>query len=460
MRKNLGRWIGIIISAILVSNCGMNVQAAPENKPATAGEEQKEQTPENKREQELKRAYNKTIETNGISGWPQGPQIYGESAIVMDMQSGAVLYGKGIDEKRYPASITKILTALVALDNCELTDKVVFSREAIGCLEPGYSHLSMKPDEEITMKDALCGLMLASANEVAYAIAENVGGTHENFINMMNNKAKELGCTGTHFINASGMFSEEHYTTARDMALISRAAFQNPDLLEIIQTKQYTIPPTNKEKESRTFQQHHKMRIQGEFFDERCIGGKTGYTDEASNTLVTLMEEDGRKVISVVMKAKKDIYPGTKAICDYAFEKFEEVNISQNEKSEKYRNMDSEAYVTLPVGMSFDDLTSKMDDKGNIDYFYGKHFVGSGKLVLKENAKMKIKGNDKKSSKSNIKWVIGCVVIAIILTAAALIHILLESKRNQSMRRRRKQKVMRSKKRRRKKKDDFLDYLD
>ena len=170
-------------------------------------------------------SYDTVPDTNNIQGWPQGPNVYGNSAIVMDMNSGAILYGKKIDDQHYPASITKLLTALVALENSELDDEVYFSEDSVSFLEPGDASIGMTPGEILSMNDALYGMLLASANEVSYAIAEStgklMGGDYNTFIQAMNDRAVELGCTGSHWTNANGLHNEQHYTTAHDMALIA-----------------------------------------------------------------------------------------------------------------------------------------------------------------------------------------------------------------------------------------------
>ena len=175
-------------------------------------------------------AYDAVPETNGLKNWPQGPHVYANSAIVMEMNSGAILYGKKINDKHYPASITKLLTALVALENADPDDEVYFSEDSVSFLEYGDASIGMRPGEILSMNDALYGMLLASANEVSYAIAESVGkkmgGGFETFIQKMNERCEELGCTGSHWTNANGLHDENHYTTAHDMALIGSAVYQ------------------------------------------------------------------------------------------------------------------------------------------------------------------------------------------------------------------------------------------
>ena len=157
--------------------------------------------------------------------WPEGPSIATPSAIVIEINSGAVLYEKNSDQVSYPASITKILTTLLALENSELDEVVTFSDDAINYNQGDTSHIARDYGEQMTMKECLYAVMLESANECAYAVAEHVGqklgGNYQTFIDLMNERAKELGCTNTHFTNANGLPDENHWTSARDMALIS-----------------------------------------------------------------------------------------------------------------------------------------------------------------------------------------------------------------------------------------------
>ena len=231
-------------------------------------------------------AYNMAISSNGLTGWPQGPATYGEAAIVMEAESGAILYAKNIDGKGYPASITKVLTALIALENGSLNDKITITQSCIDFLEYGDAHIGMTTGEEITLNDALHALLLASANEVAYAIGDNTGEGYEWFINQMNARAKELGALNSNFVNTNGLNDENHYTTARDMALITRELYmKHEEFKTISQTLQYTIPPTNLQPESRIFQQKHKMFYESnEYYYPYVTAGKTGYTEQAMNT--------------------------------------------------------------------------------------------------------------------------------------------------------------------------------
>ena len=275
-------------------------------------------------------SYDTVPDTNNIQGWPQGPNVYGNSAIVMDMNSGAILYGKKIDDQHYPASITKLLTALVALENSELDDEVYFSEDSVSFLEPGDASIGMTPGEILSMNDALYGMLLASAIEVSYAIAEStgklMGGDYNTFIQAMNDRAVELGCTGSHWTNANGLHNEQHYTTAHDMALIASAVYQFEEFRTVTQTLNYTISPTNLVGESRTFQQNHKMLWPGNYnYYEYCTGGKTGYTDQSRTTLVTMADNGNMQLVAVLLQDDGDVYADTRAMFDYVFSNFSKV---------------------------------------------------------------------------------------------------------------------------------------
>ena len=287
--------------------------------------------PMDQREIERQTAYAIPPDTNSLAGWPQGPSVYGDSAIVMDMDSGAIVYGKQIDKRHYPASITKLLTALVALENSQLTDEVLFSDDSVSFLEYGDAHIGMTPGEIISMEDAYYGMLLASANEVSYAVAENVGrlmgGDYNTFIQKMNDRSAELGCTGSHWMNANGLHDENHYTTAHDMALITSAVYQYDEYREVVQTLSHTIPPTNLVNESRTFQQNHKMLWpKNDNYYEYCTGGKTGYTDQARTTLVTTADNGNLRLAAVVLyDFGNDAYIDTRAMFDYVYNNFSKV---------------------------------------------------------------------------------------------------------------------------------------
>ena len=278
--------------------------------------------------------------------WPEGPKIQTPSAIVMEVNTGTVLYEKNADEVNYPASITKILTTLLTLENSELDETVTFSADAVYKNEGDTSHIARDLGEEMSMEECLYAVMLASANECAYAVAEHVGqklgGGYQTFIDLMNERVKELGCKNTHFNNSNGLPDKDHWTSARDMALISAEAYQNETFRIITGTTKYQIPPTNKHKEITYLANHHKMLHaynSALYVYEGCKGGKTGYTDAAGNTLVTFAERDGMTLVCVVMRTDPTHqYSDTIELFDYCFQHFQAVSIADKDGNECHSN--------------------------------------------------------------------------------------------------------------------------
>lgn len=270
-------------------------------------------------------------DTSAEGLWPAAPEVNASSAIVIEADTGAVLYEKDIHTQHYPASITKIMTTLLALENTSLSDTVTFSYDSVHKIEG--THIGLTEGEQLTMDQCLHAVMMASANEAAYAVAEHTGGTFDNFVNMMNQRAVELGCTETHFSNPHGLPDETHLTSAHDMALIAQAAYRNATFREITKTLSYTIPATNKTAETRPITNHHKMLKQGTYKYEYCTGGKTGYTNAARYTLVTYAEKDGMALICVVMQCDTSEYEylDTTSLLDYGFNNFHKVSITEND---------------------------------------------------------------------------------------------------------------------------------
>lgn len=365
--------------------------------------------------EEVDSVYNQQIDSNLLPGWPAGPNIYSESGIVMDMDSGAILYAKKIDDQHYPASITKVLTALVALENSQMTDRVTFTQDCIDFLEYGDAHIGMKVGEEISMEDAMYGMLLASANEVSYAIANSVNGGYDNFIHMMNEKVAELGGTNSHFVNANGLHNDEHYTSARDMALIGSAAFEYEEFRKITGTRQYTIEPTALTNEPRIFQQNHKMLFQGNRnYYEYCVGGKTGYTDQALTTLVTFAQKDGKNLVAVTLRVHgggQNSYVDTRAMLDYAFANFTKVPVTKEQVTdENVESVGEGAYVMLPSTVTEDKLdvvlqkpTEVGDKQGTLVYSYEGQEVGKVPVTITEKCYNKIHGIEEKKEKKSEK---------------------------------------------------------
>ena len=266
-------------------------------------------------------------DSNAYTDWPQGPLIEAEAAILVDIDTDAILYAKNIDEKLYPASITKMLTGLIACEHLDPTASFAMSEAAAYGIEAGSSSIYGDVDEVFTVEQALMGLMLESANEMALALAEQVSGSVKKFVELMNQRARELTCTNSHFNNPHGLPDEGHYTTARDMAKICKAAWQNQAFRTYFTTDYYEIPPTNVMKETRYMLNHHKMMAGRDYAYSGVQGGKTGYTDLAGNTLVTFARQGRLTLLCVVLNSINGAYDDTTALFNYGFEEFEHIGM-------------------------------------------------------------------------------------------------------------------------------------
>ncbi len=320
------------------------------------------------------------VDMTDLSDWPSGPSVQAQAAILLDANSGNILYGKNIHDTYAPASITKVLTALVACENNSMGDTVTFSRNAVYDLPWDSSKVGFSQDERVNLKDALYGLMLKSGNEAANGIAEHVAGSVENFAAMMNERAAQAGALNSHFVNAHGLHHEDHYTTAYDMAMILRAAVHNDTFLEIASTNYYEIAPTNINKDGYKFSCGHKMlrKNQAEYY-EYAVAGKTGYTSKAGNTLVTYAKKGDLELICVILKSKQTQYSDTKALLDYGFSNFTTYNAAKEDTT--YSGADftffsflnsafentsmsvvlDDCYITLPATIPFSSVDSRLD---------------------------------------------------------------------------------------------------
>ena len=261
-----------------------------------------------------------------------------EAVLLMEASTGKVVYEKNGYEKKYPASTTKIMTAILAIEHCNLNETATASEFAINSVPSGYSTANIQIGETLSVKDLLYALMLQSANESAVILAEHVSGSQEAFANLMNEKAKELGCKNTHFINPNGIHNENHYTTAYDLALITQYAMKNQTFRDIVKTTSFTLPATTSyPSESRTYANTNNLIIYDarnrpdNYYYKYATGVKTGYTSAAKNCLVASAEKNGIEYISVVLGASityestgsvSHRYVDTISLFDYAFDNF------------------------------------------------------------------------------------------------------------------------------------------
>jgi D-alanyl-D-alanine carboxypeptidase len=329
----------------------------------------------------------------------------------MEVNTGTVLYQKKSHDQHYPASITKIMTCLLAVENCDLDEIVVFSADAVYKNEGNTSHIARNLGEELTVEQCLYAVMLESANECAYALAEHVGeklgGDYQTFIDLMNTRAEELGCTDTHFNNANGLPDEDHWVSAYDMALIAAEAYKNETFRVIAGTESYTLPVTNKCDSEYPLHNHHKMiyPYQGDtqYLYDYCTGGKTGYTTVAGSTLVSYAEKDGITLVCVVMQAESPShYTDTRKLFDYGFENFQAMSVAENDTeiarqtqedfgllntNEPFVTLEKNAYIIMPKAAEFSDASYTMEENeedgtvARLTYTYADREVGNVGIV-------------------------------------------------------------------------------
>lgn len=269
--------------------------------------------------------------------YAEGLNLTAESAILIDMDTGQILYEKNPHLKLHPASTTKIMTGILAIENGNLNDVVTVDEETPYVIKG--SHIALEPGEKLTLKDLLYALLIESANDSALVIAKHIAGTAEEFAKMMNDKAKELGALNTNFVNPHGLTDENHLTTAYDLSLIARYAMKNETFREIVSNYTYTIPPTNKKDESRHLKSHNellysskKIYVDGKMVPikyEGATGIKTGYTTEAGNCLVASAERNNKRLIAVVLKSTgNEMFSDIHKLFNYGFENFDKVTLA------------------------------------------------------------------------------------------------------------------------------------
>lgn len=286
-----------------------------------------------------------------FSDSPSLPSISADAGILMDASTGQVLYEKNMDKKEFPASITKIMTILLGVESKKIQEKIIMSRNAVFSIPRNSAHIALDEGEEIKLEDALYGAMLPSANEACNGIAEHISGSVSEFAKAMTQRAIASGSKNTNFANPNGLHDPNHYTTAYDMAMITREALKNTEFRKIFGTTSYQIPPTNKQSEIRYLWTTHKMLKETDFFYDKAIGGKTGYTSEALNTLVTVASDGNRELIVVLLRNQsgRNNYLDTKKLFEYGFNSFNQINLSHASIQNPYAEKDSEQVSTALV---------------------------------------------------------------------------------------------------------------
>ena len=257
-------------------------------------------------------------------------KINSEAGILVEISTGRIIYEKNSTKQMFPASTTKILTAILVLENCQLTDMVTVRESALSNIPQGYVTCNLQPGEVLSIKDLLYALMIPSANDAAYVLAEHVAGSVDAFSTMMNDKARELGCTSSHFVNPNGIHDDAHYSTAYDLYLIANYCMKNPTFREIVATTEYTLPATEKyPSEDRILKTTNDLiRPNTKGYFKNAIGIKTGYTSKAGNCLVAGASRDGLEFISVVLNGgitdsgENARYADSKKLFNYAYDNF------------------------------------------------------------------------------------------------------------------------------------------
>ncbi len=454
-------------------------------------------------EQEAQKAL--PVESNEIDNWPAGPVTSAQSAILMDVDTGSILYAKNIHNRSFPASTTKILTCLVAMEQGDLDDIVSFSNEAVFSVPADGSNMGMDVGEEITLEQCLYGILVGSANEVANAVGEHIAGSIDAFVDMMNERAAELGCKDSHFMNTNGLHDENHYTSAHDLALIAAAFFRNDMLCKIGNTASYEFTATPTQPDDFILRNKHKM-ITGEVAYDGVLGGKTGYTDNSRQTLVTCAERNGMRLVCVVFREETpNQFTDTMELFDYGFNNFQIMNIAENEKryqiessgflqtgndifgsSKPILSIDSESRVIVPNTTVFDDLESTIDydiSDGNhiaqIRYSYHDTYVGKAYLELADDnttpyefntnpdssngsvEKEQESGQEKETAWDhtifiNVKTVLICILV--VATAVILLFVLRALAINNQNAKRRQNRVKRKQRRRERIRSELDDF--
>lgn len=446
------------------------------------------------------------IQSNEIDNWPAGPQIGAQAAILMDANTGVILYSKNIHERLYPASTTKIMTSLLAMENGNLDDMVEFSHDAVFSVPRDGSNMGMDEGESITLEECLYGIMVASANEAANAAGEYVSGSIDDFVALMNKRAEEMGCKDTHFVNPNGLHDPQHYTSAYDLAVISSYFFRNEMLCKISNTARHHFEATATQPDDFYVKNKHQL-INGEIPYDGILGGKTGYTDDSRQTLVTCAEQNGMRLVCVVFKEESPAqFTDTVELFDYGFQNFHVLNISENEErysiestgflqigndvfgsSKPILSIDTDSYVIIPNTVSFQDLNSEIDYSqsdenrvAGIEYSYHDMYVGSAYLNLAtdntstyefdtnmtssnvsvEKTMETAEADDTEQAKDtifiNVKNVLICILIlAAVLIAIFMIHALIA---NGQTAKRRNNRVKRKQRRRSSVRTDFDDF--
>lgn len=349
-----------------------------------------------------------------------GFSVAGSAAILLDMNSGVTLYAQNPDQKIYPASLTKIMTCLLIIENGNLSDTVTVTESALRNIDPDGTAADLKVGEQLLLKDLLYCIYVPSANEACNVAAEYIGGSVDNFIAMMNEKAAALGCTGTNFANAHGLHEENHYSTARDLVTIALAALDNETFRQLCYTTKYEIPATNLSEARTLYTTNYLVStdLSYKYYYDKAKGVKTGYTSAAGRCLIATAESGDLHLLSIVTGcATTDdgngeytlhSFPETKALLEYGFTNFEyvtvlspvvpiaEVPVNGGDVSSVVVAPITEASFVLPEGYDAADISTTVtltngsyvqaplqagDSIGTVSVFYKGNQLGTSEIA-------------------------------------------------------------------------------
>ncbi len=303
--------------------------------------------------------------------------IYSEAVILLENTTGKTLYEKNSEQKMYPASTTKIMTAILAIEKGNLNDVVTVSKTALAQMKPGYSSAYLSEGEIMSVQNLLTVLLVHSANDASNVLAEYISGSIDKFVDLMNDKAKEIGCTNTHFVTTNGLHDDNHYTTAKDLSIIARYCMRNETFRKIVSMRSCTIPATNKSAQRIYKNTNDLLNISSIYYYQPCIGIKTGYTSEAKNCLVSACSKNGLQLIAVVLGAsltennRSARYVDSKTIYDYAYSTYSKETIAKKSSVLKTIEVKNATSETKNLDLILEkDITALVNNntKDNITY--------------------------------------------------------------------------------------------
>lgn len=314
------------------------------------------------------------------------PSLISQAAILMDYKTGKILYQKNENEKMYPASTTKIVTAILTLENCNLDEVVTISYDAAMSIPNGYSSASLQIGEQLTVEQLLQLLLVHSANDAANALAEYVGGSVESFVSMMNTKIHELGLSNTHFTNAFGMHNDNHYTTAQDLAMIMKYCMKNEDFRKLAGSAVCALPATNKYGPRKYTSTNELIIPNNSNYYPYLTTGKTGFTSPAGECLVSCSYKDDLELICVILGGKtinnvSSRFSETKALYQYGYDNYSvetllnendmvtQIEVSNGTKETRHLDLlaNSSIHALLDNTMTKDNLSFEINLNGTIN---------------------------------------------------------------------------------------------